>query len=449
MTVHRKPSRTLAKFVAATALFALVLPSQVFAEPEQPLVVRHSPDVAFPAEAAVGVPDTPLITSIAISGGAASPTDRTNRPGRVDERPRVLHSGTTEALFSAHLTAPALSVSPKLRPDWMLAHYINVGQGNATLLEFSCGVALIDTGGQGPAGTAKLIAYLNGVFARRADLNRTIALVVLTHPHSDHTSGVAALTQGGANQFTISNIVTNAGTSGSGWVGQKKLLDYGAAKGVPVTLVSNESIVRSDGLTTTSIDPLACSPVDPDIRVLWGTDNQGHTWAKNQNDDSVVVRVDFGESSFVFTGDLEDDAQPEFLQSYSLNPDIIDVDVYEVGHHGSKNGTTAQLLQVIKPEIAVVSAGNPAAKEPGFSAYNFGHPNKIAIGLLSNPTFGVSMTRPTGTFPVGVSGKAPNSTKPPVFESETISKAIFSTGWDGNIVIAASATGQKVVQTQQ
>ena len=131
-----------------------------------------------------------------------------------------------------------------------------------------------------------------------------------------------------------------------------------------------------------------------------------------------------------------------------VNPDIIDVDVYEVGHHGSKNGTTESLLRVIKPEIAVISSGNPADKEPGFSAYDFGHPNRVAIKLLSDPTFGVTMTRPTADVAVGISGKAPNSPVPPKFETETISKAIFDTGWDGDIVIAASTTGEKVVQTK-
>ena len=415
---------------------------------DAPLVVRHGDSAAIPPEAAVQ-PQTESLFDLHIAGGATLPNDTANRPGRIDERPRVLHTGNTEALFSATLPGAIVPLlSPVLKPDWMLAHFINVGQGNATLLEFSCGVALIDTGGQGAPSRVQLLAYLNKVFARRADLNRKIALVVLTHPHSDHTFGTAVITALGAQGFSIGSVVTNAGTSGSGWSGQKLLRDYATAQHIPLTTVSNEDIVRSDGLTNDAIDPLKCQPVDPEIRVLWGTDHQGHSWAANENNDSVVVRVDFGQSSFLFTGDLEDKAQPEFLQSYVRNPDIIDVDIYEVGHHGSKNGTTASLLGVIKPEIAVISSGNPANKEPGFSAYDFGHPNRVAINLLSDPTFGVTMARPTTTVTVGISGKNPKTHAPPIFESETVSKAIFDTGWDGDIVIAASTTGEKVVQTK-
>ena len=448
--IARLNSRRLMRITTSLLLTAgLVLSSPIIAQSDAPLIVRHGDSSAFPVEAAAPVTTPESFFSATIGGGAPLPSDTANRPGRTDDRPRVLHTGTNEALF-LNAVVPVVAPQPVLRPDWMLAHYINVGQGNATLLEFSCGIALIDTGGQGDTGRAELLAYLNKVFARRADLNRTIALVVLTHPHVDHTNGVSVLTGLGAQGFTIQHIVTNAAADATdiGFVGQKLLHDYAASHNTPITLVRNEDITRSDGLTNDNIDPLKCSPVDPDIRVLWGTDSSGHAWASNQNNDSVVVRVDFGQSSFLFTGDLQEAAQPEFLQSYVRNPDIIKADVYEVGHHGSRNGTTAALLQVIKPEIAVISAGNPADKEPGYSAYDFGHPNKVAIDFLSDPSFGVTKTRPPGSFAVGLKGKAPNSTVPPTYEMETISKAIFATGWDGDIVIAASASGEKIVQTK-
>ena len=435
--------------VACATVGTCTLGTALLAQPaieDTALVVRHAEMGQVPAEALLPRVDVLLP---AIVGGALAPSDMSNRPGRVDDRPRLLHSGPSEALFAATPAPLAVALpQPALRPDWMLAHYINVGQGNATLLEFSCGVALIDTGGQGATGRAQLLAYLNAVFARRGDLGRKLALVVLTHPHTDHTNGVPVVTTLGAGGFSIGSVVTNAGTSGSGWNFQKQLRDYATANAIPLTLVNNEDITRSDGLTSDAIDPLKCSTVDPEIRVLWGTDSHGHSWAQNQNNDSVVVRVDFGKSSFLFTGDLEDQAQPEFLQSYARNPDIIDADVYEVGHHGSRNGTTAALLSVIRPQIAVISSGNPAAQEPGFSAYDFGHPNRVAVTLLSDPVFGVSMTRTPGDFAVGITGKAPGSPNPPTYEMEHISKAIFDTGWDGDVVIAASATGQKIVQTR-
>jgi competence protein ComEC len=79
--------------------------------------------------------------------------------------------------------------------DWMAAHYIDVGQGSATLFEFSCGLLLVDTGGQssGIDGRARLTSYLEAVFKRRPDLNRTIDVIFITHPHRDHTNGITPL----------------------------------------------------------------------------------------------------------------------------------------------------------------------------------------------------------------------------------------------------------------
>jgi competence protein ComEC len=371
-----------------------------------------------------------------------------NLPGRADERPRILHTSAQEVSFEEKLSPlVGAAIQPRLKPDWMLAHYIDVGQGNATLLEFNCGVALIDTGGQFPDNAA-LTSYLDELFKRRADLKRKLALVVLTHPHIDHTRGVLALLATGPKPFGIGSVVVNAKADGSGWPQQNKLIQHARARSLPLSLITNDSIKRSDGLTNPAIDPLQCGEHGPDIRVLWGSDSSAHSWTKEANNHSVVVRVDFGESSFLFTGDMEEKAHPEFIASYAKNPDIIDADIYQVGHHGSRNGTTVALLKVMKPEIAVIGAGNPADEEVGFSAYSHGHPNREAIELLSDSSFGVSMKRPEGTFAVGIKGRSPkNPAKPPLYGFQKIGKAIFSTGWDGDIVIAANKDGRKIVQT--
>lgn len=371
--------------------------------------------------------------------------DGGNRPGRMDPRPRVFHDNAV--IKFAGLEAGA--ASPRLRKDWMLSHHINVGQGNATLLEFSCGLVLVDAGGQTSQlidGSRRLVGYLEKVFKRRPDLNRTINTIFLTHPHKDHTEGVAALLAA-SPAIAIGGVVANGRTNGSGWVKQRSLIDFANARGIAVAIVANDTIARSDGRTDQTIDAVSCAVVDPEIRVLWGSDNGSSSWGHEANNNSVVVRVDFGESSFLFTGDMEETAQDEFVGSYIRNPDIIDADVYQVGHHGSKNGTTAALLRVMTPEIAVIGAGDPGAEEPDtFAAFNFAHPNRVAIELLSDPRFGVTMARPPVWVAVGIKGKAPNGSRPPTYERVILTKAIFSTGWDGDLVIAASASGKKEVQ---
>lgn len=441
------------------AVVAALLPYASAAQESTLTVVRASDPApsAFPVdkklpEAAFAIPATIPLLNDRLEIVGVETVDVSNRPGRIDERDRIFHTGA-EPQFAEKMAAFAAvtpPVLPTLRPDWMLAHFIDVGQGNATLLEFSCGAVLVDTGGQKTAtfdSTARLASYLNDFFARRTDLQKSLAMVLLTHPHADHTAGSLGLIKPEYG-FKIGSVVANARTDGSGKTGQAKLIAAARARGVPVSLITNESIRRSDGLTSTAIDPLSCATVNPDIRVLWGSDSGTHRWAAEGNNHSVVARVDFGESSFLFTGDMEEDAQPEFISSYVRNPDIIDADVYQVGHHGSKNGTTAALLKVMTPEIAVIGAGNPADEEPNFSAYMFGHPNRVAVELLSSADFGVTKTRPKVSVAVGINGRNPRTGAPPRYSMQELSKAIFSTGWDGDIIIAASATGQKIVQIE-
>src|SRR5512145_232464 len=81
-------------------------------------------------------------------------------------------------------------------PDVMVVHFIDVGQGDTALLEFSCGAVLVDSGGEtNPevSGNARLRDYLDAFFSRRADLAWTLNLVVLSHQHPDHTNGVEVL----------------------------------------------------------------------------------------------------------------------------------------------------------------------------------------------------------------------------------------------------------------
>lgn len=343
--------------------------------------------------------------------------------------------------------AAALPVIGPSNPGWMAAHLINVGQGAATLFEFSCGLVLVDTGGGAPQTgdwTGRFTTYLEGVFARRPDLGRRLDVVVLTHPHSDHTAGAPSLTVPG--QYRIGHVVMNAQTSGSGFSGQNRLGRFAQQSGVGVTRMRNSMLTGSAGFTNSNIDPLNCNGAAPDVRLLSGSADSPPRWASNGNNHSVVVRLDFGESSFLIVGDLEEDAQDALLARYPANPSIFDVDVYQVGHHGSRNGTSAAFVRAMSPELALIGAGDPSRQEQyRFSAFNFGHPNRAAINLLSDTSSGVTMRRPQRSVGVGIRGRSPNGQQLPEFEMMQLDRAIFSTGWDGDVVIFANMSGEKRV----
>ena len=330
----------------------------------------------------------------------------------------------------------------------MVAHFIDVGQGDATLLEFACGVVLIDTGGENTAkvdGTDNLNIYLDAFFDRRTDLGRTLDLVVLTHPHLDHTRSVPTL----LNNYTIRSVLDNGMHQGSGGSQQVKLQRFAKRTAtVSYQAIEKTDIVLADGLTNNVIDPVACGGTDPEIRVLWGSLDEDPGWAdgafRNPNNHSVVVRVDFGESSFLFTGDLQEAAINDLVFAYN-GADTLDVDVYQVGHHGSHNGTTEDLMRVMTPEIAIISMGDSKLSQERFSAYSFAHPRDKAVQHLSDPQYGVSAFRAqVATVPVGEKGACNTCQpkRPPAFEDWKIAHAIYGTGWEGTVSLSANNLGE-------
>jgi competence protein ComEC len=107
--------------------------------------------------------------------------------------------------FVAMTVALLFSINSAAAEPLMYAHSINVGQGAATFLEFPCGCMLIDTGAQDEAHVDHLVEYLQGVFERRPDLQSTIDVLIITHPHKDHTWGLESV----ARTFNIRTYVDN------------------------------------------------------------------------------------------------------------------------------------------------------------------------------------------------------------------------------------------------
>lgn len=335
----------------------------------------------------------------------------------------------------------------------MRIHAIDIGQGAAMLLEFPCGAALVDTGGENSSydSLPALQAYLDKFFARRKDLNRTLDLLLLTHPHIDHMRGVPLVLE----NYTVKNIVDN-GQEGSKIIrsASNAINNYVSTNKNKVKRfdVFTAKVPDKKGFTNDIVDPIsnkcgaggAAKGPDPKITVLfgqvafdmvsgddhWMKESYGEREFDNENNHSVVTRVDFGESSIIITGDLEETAIPMFLQKYE-GTNLVDTDVYVVGHHGSANGSTPELIQKMSPEYALINMGPPTRQE-NWTAWKFGHPRKKIIDMLLDN----APLKDRKAIEVQVAEKASK------FVPMTLKKAIYATGWDGDVVLRGAADGK-------
>ncbi len=341
-------------------------------------------------------------------------------------------------------SSPTPSLTPSLSGPQMTAHLINVGQGAATLFEFECGAVLVDTGGEtnGEFDSADALkAYLDDFFDRRSDLNRTLDLLVITHPHLDHALNAELVTQ----EYAPRNVVTNGaiqnskGAYHSGGHYQESLQSWAEQHAKLETI--GTSGIKKGGSSDAIIDPLRCASEDPKLSVLWGAlDDKPSDWSQkafdNANNHSVALRIDFGKASFLVSGDLELEGIHALLEKHA-GTSALDVDVWQVSHHGSSNGTTGALLDAITPNIALLATGDPA-RHTTWTAWQYGHPREDVFKLLEDAT---ALPRPAVDVEVALGVRS--------FQSERVEKAIYATGWDGTVDITANSAGEYRVMTER
>ena len=130
------------------------------------------------------------------------------------------------------------------------------------------------------------------------------------------------------------------------------------------------------------------------------------------NDTSLVLRIDYGETSFLLTGDMEQDAEDDLVASGAP----LDVDVLQVGHHGSETSTGYVFLNAVLPEVGVVSVGE---------GNSYGHPHEAALSRLRDAGVDVWRTDLSGTIRITSDGTnyavASDKDVPPEQQNPTLS----------------------------
>lgn len=203
--------------------------------------------------------------------------------------------------------------------------FFDVGQGDGILISQGQNQVLIDGGKDGKIILEKLGKYI-------PFWDRTIETVIATHPDQDHIGGLVSV----AKSYKIGTVLETSARSDS--------QTFEAWE----NLIKEKNIQKIEAIKNTTVQ----FPEGAQVMILYPNlkaDGAG----RESNDWSVVARLDFGENKFLFTGDLPGVKEAELIK----NENGIDSDILKVSHHGSKYATSAEFLEAVSPEEAVISVG--------------------------------------------------------------------------------------------
>lgn len=264
-------------------------------------------------------------------------------------------------LTAAVLAGTCLAVpiaSSAAGADKMEVHFLDVGQGDSTLIVCGEHAMLIDTGDD-TRGT-QIQSYLQKQKIEKLDY------LVLTHPDSDHIGGAPVIIE----KFEIDKVfVSNFEKDNRTY---QKLIQALDDKRLSYT---TPKVGARYSLGTASVTILA----------------PGQEY-ENPNDASVALLVQNGNHKFLFTGDAGEDAEQDMLDSGAA----LSADVYHVGHHGSKTSTSADFLEAVNPTYAVISCAE---------GNEYGHPHAQTLNALRAKGVKVYRTDEAGTIIASSDGK--------------------------------------------
>ena len=232
--------------------------------------------------------------------------------------------------------------------DGLMVHFVDVGQADCILIECGSEFAIID-GGNKDDGQL-VVSYLEqqGV--------QELSAVICTHAHEDHVGGLPSV----LSVYPTAAVYAPTRTYSSNIFDD--FLYYTDQQRLEVT-------IPTPGDTLTVGDAL--------LTVLGPVQSYAET-----NDTSIVVRLDYGDTSFLFTGDMEVAAENDMLDYWSGNSDVFHVDVLKVGHHGSNTSTGYRFLYEVDPTYGVIPVGKDNS---------YGHPHAEPLSRLRDA--GVTLLR--------------------------------------------------------
>lgn len=232
--------------------------------------------------------------------------------------------------------------------------YINVGQGDSILIQSPSGISVLIDGGRTDQ-TSTVETYLRNSGVTKLDY------VIATHENSDHIG-------------SLDSVIT----------------DFHPTKVYLPNMPANNTYTFTDFLNAVQAAGLKLTPAKAGVSVDLGGDIQATFVGPvkdsytDDNDYSAVLRVKYGTTSFLFTGDAEATSENDMIASgVDLQSTVL-----KVGHHGSKYSTSDAFLNAVKPQYAVISVGENS----------YGHPTPEVLQRLAQHGVSVFRTDVSGTI---------------------------------------------------